>query len=248
MRLLVAVSTCWDWEKNGNNDVLRSCWLKDCTAAGIDYKLFVGSGQGAENTGLPSDTVWLSEVDDAFGDLSKKTQHSLRWAYEQQYDYVYRCFPDTYCRPERLVRCGFEANDYYGDFRGEHCTPDNYASGGPGYWMSRRAFELVLNAPIIGPEATGKHTRVWPYAEDLWVGQVLNWHRNLGLKYFDDNRFINRGTNQAGPLASNSIISTHLSYPDRYHSGKMKEKHQAWLNSVKALEAQRPNTLQISAI
>lgn len=235
MRLLVAVSTCWDFEKNGSNQVMRDCWLKDCAAAGLDYRMFVGFGQGAENQllvgELPPDVVYLPAVDDGYGKLSYKTQHSLHWANAQGYDFVFRCFPDTYCRPERLVGCGFEAHDYYGDFRKETAGPDNYPSGGPGYWMSRRAYELLLNVQIEGPESRGKHTRIWNYAEDLFVGQVLNWHRDLKLKYFDDHRFINRGTNQAGPLRTNDIISTHLSCPDRYHPGRMQEKHEAWLAS-----------------
>jgi len=234
MKCLVAVSTCYDFERNGSNKMIRDCWLKDCAAVGLDYKLFIGEGQGAESSWLDSDVVFLHEVDDGYGALSYKTKASLKWSHERGYDFVYRCFPDTYCRPERLIQCGFEAYDYYGDFRGETAGPDNYPSGGPGYWMSKKAYSLLLDAPIIGSEAMGKHTKVWPYAEDLWAGQVLNWHRDIGLKYFDDNRFINKGTNQDGPLAKNQIISTHLSYPDRYYPGKMKEKHQAWLNSVKA--------------
>jgi hypothetical protein len=243
VKLLVAISSCYDFEKNGSNQTMRDCWLRDCAAVGLDYKFFVGTGQGAENAVLDSDTVLLGEVDDGYGDLSRKSQHSLRWANERDYTHVFRCFPDTYCRPERLIGSGFHGYDYYGDFRGEHCTPDNYPSGGPGYWMSRKAYILLLDAPITGSEAMGKHTKVWPYAEDLWAGQVLNWHRDLNLRYFDDDRFVNRGTNHDGPLATNNIISCHLSCPDRYHPGRMKEKHEAWLNSVRALEAQKMNTL-----
>lgn len=235
MRLLVAVSTCWDFEKNGSNQVIRDCWLRDCAAVGIDYRLFVGFGQGAEDDFLfgkmHHDTIFLPQIEDGYGHLSYKTQASLRWAHAVGYDFVFRCFPDTYCRPERLIKCGFEAHDYYGDFRGEHCTPDNYPSGGPGYWMSRKAYELLLNAPIEGAGAQGKHTRVWSYAEDLWAGQILNWHRDKGLRYCDDKRFINRGTDRPGPLRTNEIISSHLSCPDRYYPDRMREKHAAWLAS-----------------
>lgn len=242
MKLLIAISSCYAFEKNGNNQVLRETWLADAwpdrktsfvsdSIRGCDYKFFFGTGQGAETAELLNDCVLLPEVDDSYGDLSKKTQHSLRWASSRGYDFVFRCFPDTYCRPERLVNCGFEEHDYYGDFRGEHCTPDNYPSGGPGYFLSRKAFELCLDAPITGPEATGKHTRVWHYAEDLWVGQVLNWHRDKGLKYFDDNRFLNRGTAHPGPLKANSVISTHLSCPDQYYPERMRQKHAEWLAS-----------------
>lgn len=222
MRLLIAISTCYDFERNGSNKAMRETWLPDVP---VDYKFFFGIGQGAENAKLPSDSVLLPGVDDGYGWLSYKTQASLCWADFEGYDFVFRCFPDTYCRPERLVRCGFQDYDYYGDFRSETCGPDNYPSGGPGYFLSKRAFKLLLDAPIEGVH------RVAPYAEDLWVGQILNRHRDIGLRYFDDTRFINHGTRGPGPLRSNTIISTHLSCPDRYYPDRMREKHAEWLAS-----------------
>ncbi len=224
MRLLIAISSCFDFEKNCTNNAIRETWLAELDGV-ADYRVFYGTGQGAESAPLRSDEVFLPEVDDGYGDLSRKTQHSLRWAAEHNYDFVFRCFPDTYCRPERLATCGFAERDYYGDFRREHCGPDNYPSGGPGYFLSRRAFELLLDAPIEGVH------RVGVYAEDLWVGQILNRHRDKSLKYFDDARFLNHGTRTAGPLKSNTIISTHLSCPDRYYPDRMREKHQQWLDS-----------------
>lgn len=237
MRCLIAVSSCWDFEQNGSNTALRETWLADVQSIGnLDYKIFVGHGQGAESSDLPSDVVLLPEVDDGYGDLSKKTQCSLRWAAARDYDFVFRCFPDTYCRPERLIDCGFTTNDFHGDFRREHCGPDNYASGGPGYFLSRRAFELLLGAPIKGVyRQVGKpedDSWISDYAEDLWVGQILNRHRDMKLRYFDDQRFINHGTREPGPLKSNSIISTHLSCPDRYAPERMWEKHSQWLRSL----------------
>lgn len=221
MRLLIAISSCYDFEKNGNNQVLRDTWLP----TELDYRFFFGTGQGAEDQTLPRDCVLLPDVEDDYGHLSAKTQQSLRWAAERDYDFVFRCFPDTYCRPERLIACGFEAHDYYGDFRGEHCGPDNYPSGGPGYFLGRKAFELLLDAPIEGVH------RVAVYAEDLWVGQILSRHRDIGLRYFDDQRFVNHGTRAAGPLKTNTLISTHLSCPDIYYPDRMQSKHAEWLAS-----------------
>jgi hypothetical protein len=66
----------------------------------------------------------------------------------------------------------------------------------------------------------------------LWVGQILNRHRDKGLRYFDDPRFVNHGTKTAGPLKSNTLISTHLSCPDRYTPERMREKHSQWLASL----------------
>lgn len=236
MKPLIAVLTCWTFEVNGHNDALRRTWLKDAKGL-FDYKFFVGTGQGAEAAALPPDTVFLPDVDDGQGAVTYKLRAALRWVCERDYEFVYRCFPDTYARPERLLTCGFDAHDYHGDFRGEHATPDNYPSGGPGNFMSRRVMELALDAPIEGPGADGKHTRVWPYADDLWFGQVLNWHRDKGFRYFDDTRFINRGSRAVGPLKTNSIVATHLScpdYPKPYSPGiiaHMLDRHRAWLAS-----------------
>lgn len=232
MKVLIAISSCYDFEKEQYNDVLRQTWLPAVAAAGMDYKFFFGSGQGAESTELPDDCVLLTEsdgsyLDDGYGSLTYKTRANRRWSLDHDYHFVFQCFPDTYCRPERLADSSFAEFDYYGDFRGEHCTPDNYPSGGPGYFTSRKVNELLVDAPVKG---------VWrdditPYAEDLWVGKILNLHRDKGLKYFDNPRFINRGTRGDGPLRQNDIISTHLSCPDRYFPDRMWEKHRAWLAS-----------------
>jgi hypothetical protein len=225
MKLLVAVSSCQSFEENGCNKTIRECWLNECAANGLDYKFF--HGHGAE----PADDVVLVNCPDDYGHLSYKTRENRRWALEHGYDFVFQCFPDTYCRPERLVSCGFQEHDYYGDFRSEHASPDNYPSGGCGYFTSRRVNQLISNAPIIG---------VWrdditPYAEDLWIGKILAQHASKGFKYFDNPNFINRGTSGDGPLKSNTIISTHLSCPDRYYPERMREKHSQWLRSSQNL-------------
>jgi hypothetical protein len=225
MKLLVAVSSCQSFEENGSNQTIRDCWLNECSANGLDYKFF--HGHGAE----PKDDVVLVDCPDDYGHLTFKTRENRRWALANGYDFVFQCFPDTYCRPERLVCCGFQDFDYFGDFRSEHASPDNYPSGGCGYWTSRRVNELLLDAPITG---------VWrdditPYAEDLWIGKILARYAARGLKYFDNPNFINRGTRGDGPLKSNTIISTHLSCPDRYYPERMWEKHSQWLRSQQSL-------------
>jgi hypothetical protein len=231
MKSMIAISSCWDFEKNGNNTALRETWLPDVKHfPGLDYKFFIGHGQGAESAELPDDCVFLPEVDDGYGFLTYKTRSSLRWAHERGYEFVLRCFPDTFIRMDRLMACGFEKFDYYGDFRGDpstnevtHQRAQNYASGGPGYWLSRIAFELLLDAPVLG---------VWrdtitPYAEDLWVGNILG-RSPLKLRYFDDTaRFINRGSHH-WPAPSNERITSHLSCPDRYDKSMMYAAHKAW--------------------
>lgn len=225
MRILIAISGCHSFEANGCHQVMRETWLPDVARVpDLDYKLFVGHGPcgfGRQNTSaqnpypfgssdgyqagaeLPADVVQVDCLDD-YGHLTYKTQESLRWAAARDYDFVFRCFPDTYVRVDRLLACGFQDHDYHGDFRGEATHHPNYTSGGPGYWLSRKAYQHLLDAPILG---------VWRddltvYVEDLWVGRILV--PKHGLVYFDDRRFINRGqVNRPDP--GNDLITAHLS-------------------------------------
>jgi hypothetical protein len=239
MKLLIAISSCWDFEKNGNNAALRGTWLPDIQHfSGLDYKFFVGHGQGAESAELPDDCIFLPDVDDGYGFLTYKTRSSLRWAYERGYEFVFRCFPDCFVRVDRLMACGFEQHDFFGDFRsegdahiGKGTEPSrpilqqaqNYASGGAGYWLSRRAFELLLQAPITG---------IWrdtitPYAEDLWVGNRLGVAQQP-LRYFDEKRFCNHGS-RYWPRPDNDTITAHMSCPDYpYDKARMYAAHALW--------------------
>jgi hypothetical protein len=238
LKALIAISTCWDFEKNLSNDALRKTWLPDVGKfPGLEYKFFVGHGQGAESAMLPDDCVLLPEVPDGYGFLTYKTRSSLRWAHTRGFEYVFRCFADSYVRVDRLMACGFEIADYQGDFRQEEGgrtdggtgeyrptlqEAQNYASGGPGYWLSRRAFTCLIDAPVLG---------IWrddltPYVEDLWVGNRLG-KCGLELRYFDDSRFCNHGS-RYWPRPDNDLISSHLSCPHPYDRSVMYAAHEAW--------------------
>jgi hypothetical protein len=222
-RCLIAISSCWDFEKNGFNAACRETWIP--LATDFDVRFFVGKGQGAETAELPSDTILLN-VDDGYGTLSYKTQACFRWAHARDYPYAFHAFPDTYIVPERLISCGFETLDYLGDFRDEMAAQGNYASGGPGYWLSRKAFSLLLNAPVLG--VWDDSITIW--AEDLWVGRILARHPDL--LYRDDwARFVNHGSRYF-PTRANGVITSHLSCPDPYTDpARMYAAHNSWLNS-----------------
>lgn len=219
MRCLVAISGCWNFELNGNHAALRDTWLKDVVKfPNLEYRFFVGTGQGAEEGNLPDDCILLPNVDDGYGSLSYKSRDSARWAFEQGFSHLFRCFPDTYCRVDRLMSCGFAELDYVGDFRGDpstnevtHQRAQNYASGGAGYLLSRRAFEIVMNGPILGIW----RDEITPYAEDLVCGNLLG-RSSVPLKYRDlTTRFINRGSRPCSwPRPDNDFITAHLSCPD----------------------------------
>ena len=89
------------------------------------------------------------------------------------------CDTDTFLLPNKLLSCGFEDYDYVGkidrplgqtfgytaiDRDGvKTFNPRSYpwASGGYGYFLSRKAFEIVASATVIG------------WAEDMIVGNLL---------------------------------------------------------------------------
>lgn len=239
MKLLIAISTCEAFEVDGCNQAMRDTWLKDVPKhVGLDYKFFVGHGPNGSNLerkgyythqdGLPSDVVQVDCLDD-YGHLTYKTQTSLRWAYENDYEFVFRCFPDTYVQLDRLMSCGFKSHCYHGDFRRE-CTEAfalNYASGGAGYWLSKNAYRHLLDAPILGVW----RDEVMVYVEDMWTGNILGRARQAGhnILYFDDNRFVNKGQDNF-PNQGNQQITAHLSAggPMKYYPGIMRAAHRVW--------------------
>ena len=165
MKILLAVKSCERDAHNGFNQTIRDTWGRD--VRGADFRFFVGRGRRP----LRGDEVRL-QCGDEYLDLPRKTQAILTWASAREYDFVFLCDTDTFVVPHRLMASGFEAYDYVGHFGGRPGVPEEqkiddetrtwaWASGGCGYWLSRRAAEVVL----------GTEPSHW--AEDFWVGSVL---------------------------------------------------------------------------
>lgn len=126
------------------------------------------------------------------------------------YDYFFICDRDTYVRPERFLDSRFDHHDYVGYPLTHHDWPHPYASGGAGYWLSKRAAKLVA-------EARQPH-----FHADISVGMILHafeiplWH--------DPRYFIWREKWNGG------IISMHLSKGQgNYDPAWMREVHEEFL-------------------
>lgn len=203
MKILVAISSCQAFEDQGLNDPLRNTWLKDLPER-WDYKFFHGRGA------LPKDDVVLVDCDDAYFDLTSKTKLKIKWALDNGYDWVYMCFPDTYASAVRLQESGFNQYDYYGSF---YCHPGGtpYCHGGPGYFLSRKAMEILNSVDTNYPN------------EDCWVGDNLYGKVTSG----DNPGFAYCGP---GPQKDNKHISNHLStQPGGYVGTNHYSEHALWL-------------------
>lgn len=170
-KLIIAVKSCERDKLRGDHDLIRSTWGKDARALGVDVKFFVGSSFSK----YESDEVHLKCEDD-YNSLPFKTREICKWASGKLIDHVFLCDTDTFLIPRLMPKTGY---DYAGKitkpigkpFAYTHVTREGqqeihprcfpWASGGYGYFLSRRAATAV---------AYEYPTSV---CEDLWVGQVV---------------------------------------------------------------------------
>jgi hypothetical protein len=220
VKILVGMQACQCL--NEFKTAQRRTWLKGCP---VDYKFFMGKWQppndyfkpGARMPGRADDKllftapkqkpdeVWL-DIDDRKQHLSEKAVLIVRWAYEQGYDYLFKCDVDTHVHIARLLASEFEGKDYVGRpvdrvWRGRWTM---YAQGGAGFWMSRRAMEAFL-------AADQSHI---PYedAEDIRTGWLL---MEQGIKLFPDFRYEPYLSLTRSPHPQNDVISTHKVGPEQ---------------------------------
>ena len=153
MKVLIAILSCHYLREH--EQAIRNTWALDIPA-GVDYKFFIGNP-----TVIPEvDEVFL-DVGDTLQDLTHKTVSLCRWTLEHGYDYLFKADLDTFVRPVLLMTSGFEKHDYSGGQFGGR----DFASGGAGYWLSRKAMGIVVE------EVTAEEP--W---EDYYVANALLKH------------------------------------------------------------------------
>lgn len=206
-KTLISVSSCEFYEVNGLNNPMRETWLPDAIRLGADVKFFHGSGS------TPKCDVVMLPVEDALHGLTVKAKAKARWAVDNGYDFVFSCFPDTYACAERLLKSGFEKYDYFGNVY-QFSGSASFCQGGPGYFLSRKACEILANEPSAYLN------------DDTFIGDILF---SRGVHPFDCRRFTSFGP---GPLRSNDSITNHLStQPGGFTGQNMRDEHSRWLAS-----------------
>ena len=164
--MIVAIKSCHRDRLRGCHQIIRETWGKD-----IQVRFFMG---GETTDALLVDETTLDCPDDHEG-LPHKTRAMCQWL-KNKTDYAFFCDNDSFLVPRRLLACGYEKYDYsgkidvlgkpgqpvkYTDCRGiviPKCYP--FASGGYGYFLSKKAMELVAS----------QTPTTW--AEDMFVAQV----------------------------------------------------------------------------
>lgn len=200
---LIAIESCHRDRDNGVQQSQRDTWIKDTCLLNFDYRFFIGRPIEQETF----DEVFL-DVDDTYASLAFKTQAICRWAFDQGYDFLYKTDTDTLVVPMRLLASGFELHNYMGG-RNSDFTPEAYrqrkgshpgkriefASGGSGYWLSRKAMEIVADSTDM---------KYAGFAEDVFVAIALHgagilptWNENM--KWYP------------GVTMDNKTVSYHLS-------------------------------------
>jgi hypothetical protein len=128
---------------------------------GVDLRFFYGLREGVPHV-TSADEVQLT-CGDLYEHLPQKTIDICFWALCHDYDYMLKVDDDTYVWVDRVLKELDIPFDYAGYMGGAKM----YASGGPGYWLSRKAMAC------IAANAT-PHT----WAEDVIVGETL---RRFGI-------------------------------------------------------------------
>jgi len=242
-KVLIAVPTCFRldyegrWEHRGNpeygkdmhvsgpNDQTQACretWVKDFAPfKNVTVKFFYGKpSDGFPRQPLP-DEVFL-DVPDGYGSLIEKTVGICKWAVGKNFEYIYKCDTDTWVFAEKLlVEMMENAFDYAGYLHASVC------SGGPGYFLSRQAAEIV---------ATKGQQRRHEYAEDVHVSRVLAEH-NIRPIMLQNHRpgwsahfFFGDGKSFDPDKVTEEIVTMHAVFPSQMR--QMYEHRNKFLNEV----------------
>lgn len=183
LRLIVAVKSCHRDREAGFHDAIRETWGRDLQNVGVHVKFFMGHegnpikghAQGPAFTMQKDETI-VDSLDD-YNSLSHKTRGIAAWSLDRMFPHLFLCDTDTIVNAKALMSLPFEAFDYSGHFRGgqvelgqtfyykdhmgEYPNCHSWASGGIGYFISKRAASVVADT----------FPRLW--AEDMYVGQCL---------------------------------------------------------------------------
>ena len=194
-RILIGALSAWKYPERRRRCL--ATWMRDADALGVPSIFLLGCPTIVAPEQIGPHALVLPCPDD-YASLPQRTMWFCRWATQYsvlstQWDYLFKCDDDTYISLPRLMAFDPAGRDYIG---AEWRPGVGYASGGAGYFLSRKAAAIV--AERLESYPTG--------AEDLLVGQVL---RVAGIELSIDPRFVPFGSSDRRPRADNDLITLH---------------------------------------
>ncbi len=167
MRYLIGVTTCHIPKYRPKVQAQRETWVRDAEGI-IDVRFLYGRvplEKGPVLLELATDSVILA-CGDGYLERPGKIKGVCQWALDHDYDWVFKTDDDVYIDISTLMRVApAHVGDYFGrpvEFK-DRVTKKvtvRFASGF-GYWLSRRAMQVIADAP----DFTG--------LEDRWVAEQL---------------------------------------------------------------------------
>ncbi len=232
MKIVVGIMTCQG--AYARQAAVRDTWL----ASGTSVQPLFLVGRPGKRVEVVGDTCYL-DCDDSYEDASSKTLAFLRFCLERlDFDYLFRCDDDAYVDLTRLASVPLDGADYAGSpcqesawDRQRHvgkCRDKSkeapasepwigpWMTGGAGYWLSRRAAEVVVaRGPAFLPGRIHEDKAIGDcLRHDLREGGILverelwKFHREIA----------HRGWKHAADLLQAGAVSTHpLTPQETYH-------------------------------
>lgn len=190
-RILIGALSGWKY-----HDRRKRCldtWMADADEVDVRAVFMLGCQYSVESEQIGLHALALPCPDD-YPSLPQRTMWFCRWALAQPgWDYIFKCDDDTYVSLPRLLAYDLAGRDYVGV---EWKPGVAYASGGAGYFLSRRAAEIVEQR--LANVATG--------AEDQEVGKVL---RQASVAFSIEPRLIVWGDMARRPAPGNDLLTVH---------------------------------------
>lgn len=198
-------------------------WLPEIEQLGITVAFLIGdTAEGRNVLNLP--------CPDDYDSLPQKTRMFAQWVIDYtDADYLFKTDDDTYIHPQRFKTYADSLDgsaDYIGvDPVSDETTPAPpfFASGGAGYFLSRKAAQIIATDML---DLQG--------AEDLQVARTLLRH---GIVLRNDKRF--------GAWARNEITTENDQITTHYVSGAMVDIFKR-LGNLKECQLQTPKTVNRS--
>jgi Galactosyltransferase len=201
MKIIVGVLTCS--ETTARRQTCNATWVRRLKASS-DIRVVFLVGANELEARLDGDVLNLP-CKDGYDSLVHKTKEFCRWALTQDFDYLFKCDDDTFVVADRFLQFDPSGRDYIGVDPIDDVNP-RFASGGAGYWLSRKATGSVARMDV---EKVSSETEMGLNAEDYFVYWALKEEYAL----HNDRRFQAWNLPSTLPKSSNEIITTHYIQP-----------------------------------